>query len=134
MNEDLKNIDYCERALKVYAEILDNGKTHFTYNEGESIAGCYWMPIADEMERHKAGYSDYGAFTATVMARLLKLRAETQALLIKRKEEKALYDTSIKEKIENIKYGKRGFHTSIVALILSLLAILTEIALRIWLP
>lgn len=134
MDDELKNIDYCEKALNVYAEILDKRKTYFTYKEGETIAGCWWVQIVKEMEKHKAGYSDYGTFTVTITGNLLALRAEHQSLLTKLQRDKILYDITIKEKVDNIKYGRRGFHTSIVALILSLLAILTEIALRIWLP
>lgn len=75
-----KNIDYCNSALKVLSAILDNGKKHFSYEEGERIAGIYWKPIVQEMVDAKAGYSDYGSFNATITANLLPLLAETTAL------------------------------------------------------
>ena len=121
-----KTIEYCVAALKVYSAILDDGKTHFTYDEGESLAGIYWMNIVKEMVESKVGYSDYGEFNATITGRLLPLRGSVNDLLKKLQEDAEDRELSNKEKRENIKYGRKGYRLSIVAIIISLVTLLFE--------
>ena len=121
-----KTIEYCVAALKVYSAILDDGKTHFTYDEGKSLAGIYWMNIVKEMVESKVGYSDYGEFNATITSQLLPLRGSVNDLLKKLQEDAEDRELSNKEKRENIKYGRKGYRLSIVAIIISLVTLLFE--------
>ena len=127
-----KNIGYCNAALKVLSTILDDGKKAFSFEEGQQIAGIYWRPIVQEMVEAKAGYSDHGNFKATVTANLLEMRAETTALRDRLLNEDFDRKLANEESACNIKYGRKVYRMSIIAIIVSSAAILLELAKWIW--
>jgi len=127
-----KNIDYCNSVLKVLSAILNDGKTEFSFAEGMQIDGMYWKSIVREMVEAKAGYSDYGNFKATVTANLLEMRAEVTALRDRLLVEEFDRKLANEESVCNIKYGRKGYRISIVAIIVSSAAILLELAKWIW--
>lgn len=83
-----------------------------------------------EMQETGAGISEYGEFHAKNTGYLLPLACENSILLEKLRKEEADRNLSNQEKLDNIKYGRRGYVLSIIAIIISLSAIATEIILR----
>ncbi|MBD5278954.1 MAG: hypothetical protein HDS35_00205 [Bacteroides sp.] len=104
-----KEIECCEASLKVLSVITETGKSDFTYDEGFAIAGIYWTTVAKEIGATQAGYFEYGELHITASGYLDEIRVQKLLLherLIKEKEDREL---AIREKNDNIEFGRKGY-------------------------
>ena len=96
--------------------------------KGGELAGNYWPEIGRMLkEDYNAGLFEYGNFRITRREKLPPLREDCKHII--EEFNKADYDRNLAnmESEENIKYGRKGYRISIIALIISLLAFGLEI-------
>lgn len=101
--------------------------------KGEELAGGYWPEIGRMFsEKYRLGWFAYGGFHIDDRPRLASLRKDCEYEI--EKIDKAERDRLLanEESAANIKYGKKGFSISIIALVISGIAILLELAKWIW--
>lgn len=104
-----------------------------TPDKGQELAGDYWPEIGRMFkEDYHLGWFDHGQFRINNRPQLAPLRKDCEHEI--EKIDKAEQDRllSNEESVCNIKYGRKGFRISIVAIIISGIAILLELAKWIW--
>ena len=96
--------------------------------KGMELAGNYWPEIGRMLkEDYHAGWFEYGNFHITRREKLPPLREDCKHMIeiIEEAEHDRLLANTESE--ANIKYGKRGYVMSIIALAISVLALALEI-------
>ena len=102
-------------------------------DKGAELAGGYWPEIGRMFKEDlHLGWFECGRFYIGKRERLAPLRKDCEHRI--EKIDKAEQDRLLanEESICNIKYGRKGFRISIVAIIISGIAILLELAKWIW--
>lgn len=101
--------------------------------KGQELAGDYWPEIGRMFkEDFHLGWFEYGRFHINDRPQLAPIREDCKHIIeaIDKTEQDRLLANE--ESVCNIRYGKKGFRISIVAIIISGIAILLELAKWIW--
>lgn len=124
--------EFYESVIRVI-EFANSHRGNVGQNAGTKIAGAYWTEVGRYLsEEINAGWFTNGLFRTTRPERLpavvegCKHTIETM--------EKAEHDRNLanEESVCNIKYGRKGYRLSIIAIIISGIAILLELVKWIW--
>lgn len=124
----IRTREYLESVLRVVDGIFAEDSEVITDERHWHYGGIYWGTITDELRRLGLLYFDgddwrISGFQALRLYRI-DVQTELDAII------KAEYDRKLAndEKIENMKYGKKAYKLSKIAIWLSAIAILVEIA------
>lgn len=101
--------------------------------KGQELAGDYWPEIGRMFnENYHLGWFAYGGFHIGDRPRLASLRKDCEheiERIVNAEQDRTLTN---EESLSNIKYGRKGYKLSIIAIIVSGIAILLELAKWIW--
>lgn len=124
--------EFYESVIRVI-EYIAGGNRNVSCKKGDELAGNYWPAIVTLFKEHHAVSVMMGGDIIVTQGQYLNPLYEDSKNHLKRIDE-AEYDRNLsnEESVSNIKYGRKGFRISIVAIIISGIAILLEIAKWIW--
>ncbi len=126
------NKEYYESIIRVI-DYLGDDKWDVFPEKGLELASDYWPEIGRMLKEDlHLGWFDYGQFHINNRPQLASLRKDCQYAIERIDKEEYTRNLANEECFSNIKYGKKGYHLSIVAIIISSIAILLEIAKWIW--
>lgn len=124
--------EFYESVIRVIEHANDH-KGNVGRATGTVLAGAYWTEVGRYLsEEIHAGWFTNGLFQTTRPERLPAVVEDCKHIV--ETMEQAEYDRNLanEESVCNIKYGRKGFRISIVAIIISGIAILLELAKWIW--
>lgn len=124
--------EFYESVIRVI-EYIAEGNRSVSCEEGEELAGNYWPAVVMLFREHHAVSVMMGGSIHITQGQYLNPLYEDCKNHLKRIDESE-YDRNLanEESVCNIKYGRKGFRISIVAIIISGIAILLELAKWIW--
>lgn len=126
----LPSKEYYSSLLHFLVDACRNTCTDFTYEEGVEIAGNDWLMICNDLQNRGLARLNYGSLRIFQCPPLIPVMVECQTSIDRIKAEEHDRHLANKERLANIKYGKKGYRLSIVAIIISLIALGTEIGLK----
>lgn len=121
------SIEFYQSVIKVI-EYFDEGNRAISNQKGNELSGNYWPAIVALFVENKAVVAVKGGEIVLTHGTNLYPVYEDCKNIIKEME-KAEHDRNLrnKESEENIKYGRKGYELSKIAIWLSAIAILVEI-------
>ena len=124
--------EFYESVIRVI-EYIAEGNRNISCKKGEDLANNYWPAIVSLFKEHHSVSMMVGGDIIVTQGQNLNPLYEDCKNHLKRIEASE-YDRNLsnEESVCNIKYGRKGFRISIVAIIISGIAILLELAKWIW--
>lgn len=120
--------EYYKAVIDVI-KYISEGNSYVTLEDGERLAGNYWPSVRDAFSEVKAVVELSNGDISVTQGHLLNpLYSDSEAAIerLEKMESDRGLDNRYKE--ENIKYGRKGYRISIVAIILSVASIIVSIA------
>lgn len=129
-----KTINIMEPTKEYHKAVMDviryisGGNSYITFDEGERLAGDYWPTVREAFFEAKAaiGLSN-GDISITQGHQLNPLYSDSEAAIEHLEKMEADRELDNRFKDENIKYGRKGYRISIVAIILSIISLIVSI-------
>lgn len=124
----MESKEYYQSVIRI-VEYFEKSNEHMIHSElAQKLAGNYWPRIAYRFRDIKAGGLDSGGDFYLNRPHMLNPEYEDARINIEAIE-KAEYDRELsnKEKLENIMYGRKAYRLSLVAILLSAIAVIVEI-------
>lgn len=125
----MESKEYYQSVIRIVEYFEKNkGQYMISSEEAQELAGNYWPRIAYRFRDIKAGGLDSGGDFYLNKPHMLNPEYEDARKNIETIE-KAEYDRELsnKEKLENIMYGRKAYRLSLVAILLSAIAVTVEI-------
>lgn len=125
-----KSLDYYSALLNVLSYSLEHDEIEEIV--GFQLAGDYWINIIIELTTLEVGKKDYNNFLVrqnkAAINSYIAFVNDTIGSIIKAEEDREL---SNQEKRDNIKYGRKAYRLSWVAIAVSIVAVLSEMLITI---
>lgn len=124
--------EFYESVIRII-DYLNEGNNEVTKAKGHELAGNYWREIGKLLaSKTPSSFFEYGRFSINHVEDLGPIYEDCKNKL--RSIDDAEHDRKLanEESRCNIKYGRRGHRISIVAIVISGIAILLELAKWIW--
>lgn len=124
--------EFYESVIRII-DYLNEGNNEVTKAKGHELAGNYWREIGKLLaSKTSSSFFEYEVFSICHTEDLGPLYEDCKHFISEM--ENAEHDRNItnEESICNIKYGKKGYRLSVIAIIVSVIAILLELAKWIW--
>lgn len=129
-----KTINIMEPTKEYHKAVIDviryisEGNSYVTLKDGERLAGNYWPSVRDAFFETKAAIGLSNGDISVTQGHLLNpLYSDSEAALERLEKMEADRELDNRYKEENIKYGRKGYRISIVAIILSIISIIVSI-------
>lgn len=129
-----KNQHYGEPTKEYHKAVIDvikyisEGNSYVALKDGERLAGNYWPSVRDAFFETKAAIGLSNGDISVTQGHLLNpLYSDSEAAIERLEKTEADRKLDNRYKEENIKYGRKGYRISIVALILSIISIIVSI-------
>lgn len=120
--------EYYKAVIDVI-KYISEGNSYVTLKDGERLAGNYWPSVRDAFSEVKAVVELSNGDISVTQGHLLNpLYSDSEAAIERLEKMESDRELDNRYKEENIKYGRKGYRISIVAIILSVASIIVSIA------
>ncbi len=120
--------EYYKAVIDVM-KYISEGNSYVTLEDGERLAGNYWPSVRDAFSEVKAVVELSNGDISVTQGHLLNpLYNDSEAAIERLEKMESDRELDNRYKEENIKYGRKGYRISIVAIILSVTSIIVSIA------
>ena len=120
--------EYYKAVIDVI-KYISEGNSYVTLEDGERLAGNYWPSVRDAFSEVKAVVELSNGDISVTQGHLLNpLYSDSEAAIERLEKMESDRELDNRYKEENIKYGRKGYRISIVAIILSVASIIVSIA------
>lgn len=120
--------EYYKAVIDVI-KYISEGNSYVTLKDGERLAGNYWPSVRDAFSEAKAVVEFSNGDISVTQGHLLNpLYSDSEAAIERLEKMESDRELDNRYKEENIKYGRKGYRISIVAIILSVASIIVSIA------